>query len=171
MLCRSATDNICRLRVHAVSFCLIRSAFCRLRLCHRKGSFFTARNEVGQGYIFTGVCDSVRGGGGGIPACLAGGIPACLAAGGWWYPSMPCRWYPSMPCSRGVCYPSMPCSRGVGLLLGGLLQGGWVETPREQTHPPDGHCCGRYTSYWNAFLFWSENKAMMFPDGFLENPI
>ena len=23
-----------------------------------------------------------------------------------------------------------------------------VETPR----PPDGYCCGRYASYWNAFL-------------------
>ena len=34
-----------------------------------------------QGYIFTGVCDSVHGGRGGISACIAGGIPACLAAG------------------------------------------------------------------------------------------
>ena len=39
--------------------------------------------KLGQGYIFTGVCDSVQGGGGGgIPACIAGDIPACLAAGG-----------------------------------------------------------------------------------------
>ena len=34
--------------------------------------------------------------------------------------------------SRGVCS------------WGGCL----VETP------PDGYCCGRYASYWNAFLFW-----------------
>ena len=35
-----------------------------------------------------------------------------------------------------------------------------ADTPQEQTpprssHPPpprDGHCCGRYASYWNAFL-------------------
>ena len=31
-----------------------------------------------------------------------------------------------------------------------------VDTP-QSTHPPppprDGHCCGRYGSYWNAFLF------------------
>ena len=57
--------------------------------------------KLGQGNVFTGVCDSVNRGG---------------------YPSMHCRWYPSMPCSRspGVCYnsmhcrwyPSMPCSRG-----------------------------------------------------------
>ena len=34
------------------------------------------------------------------------------------------------------------------LLLGGVCSGGClVETPR------DGYCCGRYASYWNAFLF------------------
>ena len=36
------------------------------------------------------------------------------------------------------------------------------QTPSRNRHPPpgadtpprrDGHCCGRYTSYWNAFLF------------------
>ena len=27
-------------------------------------------------------------------------------------------------------------------------------TPPDQVHPPRyGHCCGRYASYWNAFLF------------------
>ena len=42
-----------------------------------------------------------------------------------------------------------------------------ADTPREQTPPQeqtpqsrhpsrrDGHCCGRYASYWNAFLFIS----------------
>ena len=29
-----------------------------------------------------------------------------------------------------------------------------ADTPLEQIPPPrNGHCCGRYTSYWNAFLF------------------
>ena len=38
-----------------------------------------------------------------------------------------------------------------------------ADTPQEQTPPPgadppptgsrDGYCCGRYASYWNAFLF------------------
>ena len=39
--------------------------------------------KLGQGYVFTRVCDSVhRGGVGGvIPAIIAGGISACLAAG------------------------------------------------------------------------------------------
>ena len=34
-----------------------------------------------------------------------------------------------------------------GPLQGGLLPGGTGGDP-----PPDGHCCGRYASYWNAFL-------------------
>ena len=35
------------------------------------------------------------------------------------------------------------------LLRGGSATGGgaWWRTP------PDGYCCGRYASYWNAFLF------------------
>ena len=35
------------------------------------------------------------------------------------------------------------CSRGVCFEGGGLVE----------TTPPDSHCCGRYASYWNAFLF------------------
>ena len=54
--------------------------------------------KLGQGYVFTRVCDSVREGGrGAIPACIAGGIPACLAAG------------------LGGC----ACSRGGGVCSGG----------------------------------------------------
>ena len=58
--------------------------------------FLPPATKLGQGYVFTRVCDSVHGGGGcypsmpcsrspggAIPACLAGGIPACLAAGLW----------------------------------------------------------------------------------------
>ena len=41
------------------------------------------------------------------------------------------------------------CSRG-GLLGGCLLRGEGVETPLKA----DGYCCGRYASYWNAFLFF-----------------
>ena len=54
-----------------------------------------------------------------------GGVPApgggCSQGGVW---------------SRGVVW-----SWGGGLVPGGCI----VETPR------DGHCCGRYASYWNAF--------------------
>ena len=31
----------------------------------------------------------------------------------------------------------------------------WSGHPPEQTPlPADGYCCGRYASYWKAFLFW-----------------
>ena len=39
-----------------------------------------------------------------------------------------------------------------GLVLGG--GGCLVETP------PDGHCCGRYASYWNAFLLHINSKLL-----------
>ena len=117
-------------------------------------------NEVWGKVIFSEACvkDSVREGGA-IPACIAGGIPACLAVGlgGVWYPSMPCRF--PVPHQRGKL-------RGIwqgGCLLLGvwgicllwgvpdpgglLLGGGGVEASS------DGYCCGRYASYWNAFLF------------------
>ena len=29
----------------------------------------------------------------------------------------------------------------------------WADTPWADTPPADGHCSGRYGSYWNAFLF------------------
>ena len=40
--------------------------------------------------------------------------------------------------------------------LGGLLRGGGclVETPS------DSYCCGRYVSYWNAFLFFNSNNTI-----------
>ena len=44
-------------------------------------------------------------------------------------------------CSWGVSASGGVCS--MGLLWG--VPGG---------DPPDGHCCGRYASYWNAFLFF-----------------
>ena len=54
-------------------------------------------------------------------------------------------------CSRGllagVCSGGGTCSGGC-LLQGGLLHGGCVETLPSR----DGYCCGRYASYWNAFL-------------------
>ena len=30
-----------------------------------------------------------------------------------------------------------------------------TDTPLEQTPPADGYCCGRFASYWNAFLWIS----------------
>ena len=87
------------------------------------------------------------------------------------------RWYPSMPCSRfpGGWYPSVPCRFPAPLPRGKLRglargvsrphqgRGGTRPTPREGVYPSmhwgrpslDSHCCGRYASYWNAFLLQS----------------
>ena len=38
------------------------------------------------------------------------------------------------------------------------------DTPPDQTPPPrsrDGYCCGRYASYWNAFLFYSFSTSFL----------
>ena len=99
--------------------------------------FIAVRNEVAK-VMFLQVCVCLQGGG--IPACLVGGIPACLAA------SLQGGWYPSVPCSRS---PGGACSQGGCLLLGGACSRG-EETPC----PADSYCCGRYASYWNAFLLW-----------------
>ena len=74
---------------------------------------------------------------GAIPACIAGAISACLAAGG----SAP----GGVPAPGGSA-PGGACSR-------------WGLPPsRGDGYPPcfkaDGYCCGRYASYWNAFLFY-----------------
>ena len=125
---------------------------------------FTARNEVGQGYVFTRICDSVHGEGG--------------------YPSIHCRWYPSMHCSRspggGLVFQhalqvSRPTPRGEveGSGLGGLQahtqEGSWgvgglqahtwggVSRPTPTMHwgrSTHSNCCGRHTSYWSAFFLF-----------------
>ena len=61
---------------------------------------------------------------------------------------------------RGVCLVWGVCSQG-GLLGGGCLL--WEGSApgrvvsqyalRQTPHGRDGYCCGRYASYWNAFLF------------------
>ena len=59
-------------------------------------------------------------------------------------------WYPSMPCSGGCVLSKHALQRGGGVPARGgvcLVWGGLLETPL------DGYCCGRYASYWNAFLF------------------
>ena len=72
---------------------------------------------LGQGYIFTAVCDSVNRG---VPP--PGG---CLLLGG------------SASSWGGASSRGSASSRG----------GCWRP-------PRDGYCCGRYASYWNAFLFY-----------------
>ena len=138
-------------------------------------SIFTARKRsLEQGNVFTGVCDSVQGGGGAWSqrVCLVSG-GGCLVPGGYG-PSMPCRF--SGPHSRGKFRGiwlggglqahtqggklrgiwSRPTLKGEveGYLVQAHTQGGsWGGSGPGPPHPPrDGYCCGRYTSYWNAFL-------------------
>ena len=59
------------------------------------------------------------------------------------YPSMHCRWYPSMPCSRSQ---GGSAAGGVSSRGSAPWRGAWWRPPR------DSYCCGRYASYWNAFL-------------------
>ena len=98
---------------------------------------------------------------GGIAACIAGGIAACLAVGG------------SAPggsalgglvgllgglllggvCSQGGLFQGGACSGGSAPGVGGVPDLRGVCLGVENPPGADGYCCGRYASYWNAFLF------------------
>ena len=57
----------------------------------------------------------------------------------------------------GWLVPGVAGSGGCLVLGGGsLVRGCLVETP------PDGYCCGRYASYWNAFLLITNDYVMIF---------
>ena len=114
------------------------------------------------------------------PACIAGSIPTCLAAGlqGGWYPSMSCRSPSPHPVGKlrglawggdlqahtqggvrglpgGVSRPTLEGGGSPGPHLGGVSkphQRGVSQHALRQTPLPDGYYCGRYASYWNAFL-------------------
>ena len=66
-----------------------------------------------------------------------------------------------MPAPRGVSGSGGCLVPGGCLVLGGVPgPGGGVPAPGGLVllggpggDPPDGYCCGRYASYWNAFLF------------------
>ena len=104
--------------------------------------YYRPQTKLQEGNVSTGVCDSVHEG---VCAqgCLVGG-GGCLLTGHAWSGE-------GGVCSEGdVWSRSVPgerlCSRG-GAWSEALLPGGClVETP------PVGYCCGRYASYWNAFL-------------------
>ena len=91
-------------------------------------------------------------------------MPCSRSLGGGWYPSMPCRFPGPHPRGKFRGIWSRPTAKGEvegdlargGCLLwgvpvpGGSAPGGSVWRPPSS---PDGYCCGRYASYWNAFLF------------------
>ena len=119
---------------------------CKMLITARKRSLW-------QGNIFIGVCQELCSRGGGLPQCMLGyhptpgkadpppgkaHPPSALHAGR--YSQQASGMHPTL-WGGGVC------SRGC---LGGCLfpGGGWWRPPRRLLL-----CCGRYASYWNAFLF------------------
>ena len=82
-----------------------------------------------EGYVFTPVCQSF---------CSQGGLPQCMLG----------------------CNPPEPGTPPPGSRQP-PHQHPLEQTPPRTRHPPDqaptlpadGYCCGRYASYWNAFLF------------------
>ena len=76
-------------------------------------------------------------------ACLVGGSPACLAG------------------LQGGLQAHTEGGLQAHTQEGGLqahTQGGVSQRALRHTPLPtaDGYCCGRYASYWNAFLFWNQ---------------
>ena len=140
-------------------------------------SLLLAATKLGQGNVFTGVCDSVHRGG-----CV------CLSAPPRQVPPQEQTPAQEWSAPRGVPAPGGVCSRGVCLLPGVYLPGGvsvlgvsaprgdvylpWTGTPPrsrpplvryppEQTIPPCQEAdsgiqsmSSRYASYWNAFLYF-----------------
>ena len=84
---------------------------------------------------------------------------------GGWYPSMPCSRSPGggwhalqvfRPTPGGVSRPTL--GRGLQAHTRGSpgphLRGCIPACTEADPPPPDGYCCGLYTSYWNAFLLF-----------------
>ena len=100
-----------------------------------------------EGYVFTGVCLSTGGGAWSWGVCSRGvpgpgGMSAgggCLVLGWCLLPGGAWSW---RVCSGG-CLVLGGSAPGGGCLVPG---GAWWRPPR------DGYCCGRYASFWNAFL-------------------
>ena len=101
---------------------------------------------------------ALQGGGGvvcAIPACIAGGIPACLAVG-----VCVLSQHALQVVSQHALQQGEVCSQGGACWGRSARGGGGVKTPPKS----DGYCCGRYASYWNAFLFkvlvWLKNAKV-----------
>ena len=107
-----------------------------------------AATKLGQGNVFTGVCDSVHGGG-----CLLwgvwswGGIPACTEADT--HPPLGSDTPPWSRHSPGEQTPpwEQTLPRGADTPLGA------DPPPPREADARIRSMSGRYASYWNAFLF------------------
>ena len=111
-----------------------------------------------EGNVFTGVCNSVHWGvpGPGRVCLVLGGVPGPKEGGG-----LPCPggvwsggvWSGGCLLPGGCLVPGGAWSLGGAWSWGVPGQGGAWSRECLVLKPPDGYCCGRYTSYWNAFLF------------------
>ena len=116
-------------------------------MCYQVTIFTARKRSLGQGNIFIGVCQEFCSRGGGClirrGVCSGG---SCLLLG-------------------GCLLPGGVSTEGGCLLLGGVSAAGGVVCPWGVSalgnvcsqggawwRPPNGYCCGRYASYWNAFL-------------------
>ena len=133
-------------------------------------NFLPPVNEVCEGYVFTRVCHSVKGGAWsrgpghrGVPGpggawsqggCLVSGVPGPW--GVWFQHALQV----SRPTPKGEVEGDLVQAHTQGEVEGDLVQthtqggswGGSGPGPHPGQHPRDSYCCGRYASYWNAFL-------------------
>ena len=139
--------------------------------CHTLRLLLPPATKLGQGYISTGIRHYVNRGVCSQGGVCSGGWGRCVlpgsvcSAGGYLLPRG-CL-LPGGACSKGVCCQRDVCSQGGVCSPGGfcspwvcsggcLLQGeGVCSQGGAWWRPPqDGHCCGCYASYWNAFLYF-----------------
>ena len=126
----------------------------------------TRKQSLGQGNMFTGVRLSTGGvhgpGGAWSRGCMVpgGAWPqgGAWSWGGAWSQGGAWSWGVHGP--RGFMVLGGAWSLGVCMVLGDAWSGGCI-VPLGVVHgpgvvpggdPPDGYCCRRYASYWNAFL-------------------
>ena len=104
--------------------------------------------KLGQGYVFTRVCDSVHRGVVSQHALQVVSQHALQQVSGGLYPCMPRRSPGPHPGGklRGLALGGSP-----GPHLGSIPACTEADTPTPSPSP-HGYCCGRYASYWNAFL-------------------
>ena len=141
-------SSLCTQVIHQVNHSLIKSSsVCTIII-------FTVRNEVAK-VMFLHVCVCPRG------EYLGRYPPGTRCTPRTKYTPQD-QVHPTGPGTPPTPWDQVPPSRdqvhyppGPGTPLGpGTTPRDQVHHPPDQVHPPeDGYCCGRYASYWNAFLF------------------
>ena len=143
-------------RAHSVRQLDCQSAYCNIQMllsnyvqnisyCINE-NYYRSQTKLRKGKVSRSVCQEF---------CPQGGCVSQHAL----------RQTPPVSTGRVVCIPA--CT-GADTPLG--RHPSWADTlPRQTPHPgrhplgrhtpPDGHCSGRYASYWNAFLYLVTNSC------------